>query len=184
MDDPRGQLTPYLLRDEQLLWAGRPDLGKHFTQADVFLVPFSLLWGGFAIFWMGGALAAGAPLPFALFGLPFVILGLYFIFGRFVVKARRKRHTAYGLTDRRALVAIGSRAMSETAVERQPIDQRRSRDGKHLDVVFGRPANSWLSGPNVANSGMEMFGQGSHALGFYDVPDVAGLESALRRLRR
>ncbi len=184
MDDPRQQLTPYLLVDEQLLWAGRPDPAKHFTQADLFLVPFSLLWGGFAIFWMGEALAAGAPLPFALFGLPFVVVGLYFIFGRFVVKARRKRHTAYGLTDRRAIVATGSRAMSETSVERQPIDQRRSRDGKHLDVVFGRPASGWFAGPNHANTGMEMFGQGSHALGFYDVSDVAGLEGALRQLRR
>ncbi len=45
---------------------------------------------------MTTALIQEAPLPFALFGLPFVALGLYLIFGRFVVKARRKRQTVYG----------------------------------------------------------------------------------------
>ncbi len=91
MDEVRRQLAPYLLADEHLLWYGRPDPAKHFTGSDVFLVPFSLMWGGFAIFWMGAALVGGAPVPFALFGLPFVVVGLYFIFGRFLVKARRKR---------------------------------------------------------------------------------------------
>ena len=183
MDEVRRQLVPYLLADEHLLWTGRPDPTKHLTGSDVFLVPFSLLWGGFAIFWTGTALTGGAPLPFVLFGVPFVALGLYFIFGRFVVKARRKRDTAYGLTEGRALVAVGSRALAEAPVERQPIDQRLSRDRKHLSVIFGRPATGWLVGPNYANTGMEFLGHGSHQLGFFDVTDVAGLEAALRRLR-
>jgi hypothetical protein len=84
VEDVRRQLAPYLLPDETLLWTGRPDPAKHFGASDVFLVPFSLLWAGFAIFWLIAALVAGAPVPFALFGLPFVALGLYFIFGRFV----------------------------------------------------------------------------------------------------
>lgn len=184
MDEARRQLAPYLLPDEHLLWAGRPDPAKHFTGSDVFLIPFSLLWGGFAVFWMGAALVAGAPVPFALFGLPFVIMGLYFIAGRFFVKARRKRQTAYGLTERRALVAVGTGSLTEAPVERQPIEQRRSRDGQHLSVLFGRPATGWLSGPSYANTGMEFFGQGSHPVGFHDVKDVAGLEAALRQVRR
>jgi len=184
MDEARRQLAPYLLPDEHLLWIGRPDPAKRFTGSDIFLVPFSLLWGGFMIFWMGAVLVKGAPAPFALFGLPFVVFGLYLIFGRFMVKARRKRQTAYGLTERRALVAVGSGSLSEAPVERQPIEQRRSRDGQHLSVIFGRPATGWSSGPSYANTGMEFFGQGSHPIGFYDVADVSGLETALRRVRR
>ena len=184
MDDLRRQLAPYLLVDEHLLWTGRPDPGKHFTGSDVFLVPFSILWGGFAIFWMGAALSEGAPLPFVLFGLPFVVVGLYFIFGRFLIKARRKRQTAYGLTERRALIAVGSGALSEAPVERQPIDQRLSRDKKHLSVIFGRSATGWMSGPSYANTGMDFFGQGNQPVGFFDVADVEGLQAALRRLRR
>jgi hypothetical protein len=184
MDEVRRQLAPYLLADEHLLWCGRPDPAKHFTGSDVFLVPFSLMWGGFAIFWMGAAVLGGAPVPFALFGLPFVVMGLYFIFGRFLIKARRKRETAYGLTERRVLVAVGQGALTEAPLGRQPIDQRLSRDRKHMSVLFGPSATGWLSGPSYANTGLEFFQQGSHPVGFFDVADVAGLEAALRRVRR
>lgn len=184
VDDVRGQLTPYLLSDEVLLWTGRPDPTKHLSRIDIFMVPFSLMWGGFAIFWESGVLVSGAPVLFALFGLPFVGIGLYFIFGRFIVKARRKRQTAYGLTDHRALVALGAGALSETPVQHQPIDQRRSRDGKHLTVTFGRPASGSFAGSSFANTGMEFFDRGNLPLAFYDVPDVVGLESALRRVGR
>lgn len=182
MDDARRQVAPYVRPDETLLWTGRPDPAKHLTGGDLFLIPFSLLWTGFAIFWMGAALAGGAPLPFALFGLPFVALGLYLVFGRFVVKARRKRQTAYGLTTRRALVAVGAGTLSEAPVQHQPVDRRRSRNGRHLSVTFGRPASGWASGPNYANTGMEIFDRGGSALGFYDVTDIKGLEGALSRV--
>lgn len=184
MEDARRQLTPYLLTDEQLLWAGRPDPAKHFASSDVFLVPFSVLWGGFAVFWMVSALRDGAPVPFALFGLPFVAIGLYFIFGRFVYKANRKRQTVYGLTERRALVVVGAASLSEAPLTRTPIEQRRSRDGRHLTVTFGRSDRGWSAGPSYANTGMEFFDRGRGPLGFYDVPDVKGLDSALRGVAR
>lgn len=184
MDEVRRQLTPYLLPDEHLLWCGRPDTAKHFNGSDVFLVPFSVLWGGFAVFWMGAAVADGAPVPFVLFGLPFVVLGLYLIFGRFVVKARRKRQTAYGLTERRVLVAVGQVALTEAPLERQPIDQRLSRDRKHMNVIFGRSASGWLSEPSYANTGLEFLQQRTHPVGFFDVSDTGGLDAALRRVRR
>jgi hypothetical protein len=184
VDDVEGQLAPYLLTDEVLLWTGRPDPAKHLSRADIFMVPFSIMWGGFSIFWETGVLASSAPFPFALFGVPFVGLGLYLIFGRFFVKARRKRQTVYGLTDHRALVALGAGALSETPVEHQPIDQRRSRDGRHVTVTFGRPANGRSNGPSYANTGVEFLDNGNSPLGFYDVRDVVGLESAVQRVRR
>jgi len=42
-------------------------------------------------------------------------------------------------------------------------------------------ARCWTS---YANSGMDFFGHGYGPLGRYDAPDVAGLETALRRARR
>lgn len=167
-----------------LVWVGRPDPAKHFGPSDVFLVPFSLLWGGFAIFWETTALAQGAPLPFALFGLFFVAVGLYFIGGRFIAKAIRKRQTFYGLTPDRALVAVGSASFSEAPLRQTPVEHRRSRDGRHLTVTFGRTADGRFAGPSYANTGMEFFGRGSAPVGLYDVLDVSGLATALRSQRR
>jgi hypothetical protein len=183
VDDVRGQLMPYLLDGEVLLWTGRPDPAKHLSPSDRYMVPFSLMWGGFAIFWEAVVLASGAPLVMPIFGLFFVTLGLYFIAGRFFMKARRKRQMVYGLTDRRALVArVG--ALSEAPVQHEPIDQRRSRDGRHLTVTFGKPATGRSAAGIYANTGMDFFGQGGSPLGFYDVSDVVGLEGALRRIPR
>jgi hypothetical protein len=187
MDDVQGRLEPYLLSDEVLLWTGRPDPTKHFSRTDLLLVPFSIVWGGFAIMWESSALTSKDPFPFALFGTIFVGIGLYFIVGRFFVKAWQKRQTVYGLTNHRALVAGGAGALSETPVEHQPMDQRQSRDGKHLTVTFGRAVNGRSSGLNPANTGMEIFDRGNSGnwpLGFYDVRDVVGLESALLRISR
>lgn len=89
---------------ERLLWSGRPAQGLLFTLHDLFLVPFSILWCGFAIFWETSVMAANAPLLFKLWGVPFVLVGLYFVFGRFLVDAWLRSGTIYGVTDRRVLI--------------------------------------------------------------------------------
>src|SRR5213078_3004984 len=73
---PFEEVQPYLRPQEQLLWAGRPDPRLLFSSSDVFMVPFSLMWGGFAIFWEAGVLGSDAPLFFRLWGIPFVLIGL------------------------------------------------------------------------------------------------------------
>ena len=111
-DDPAIELSSRLQADEKLLWSGRPLGGFRFQSADLLLVPFSLMWGGFAIFWEWSVVShvgadRGPPLFFALWGIPFVLVGLYLIVGRFFVDARRRESTIYGLTNRRALIISG-----------------------------------------------------------------------------
>ena len=99
-----------LLPHERVLWTGQPKQGLVLSALDTFLIPFSLLWGGFAIFWNIGVWTfpetqEGVDWFFRLFGLPFLVVGLYLIFGRFIHDASIRRHIAYAVTDQRVLVS-------------------------------------------------------------------------------
>lgn len=111
---------PLLIRDERILWTGQPEPSVNFTSADLFFVPFSLLWFGFIIFWESMVLfispaPAGINIPFALFGIPFLLIGLYITFGRFIYKRWKKRRTFYAVTSKRIMI------ITRTSVQRSQI---------------------------------------------------------------
>lgn len=129
-------LRPYLLPGERLVWTGQPMTGLRFTAYDVFLIPFSLVWTGIV------ALASGASLVgsmrgetmFPLSVVPFFMLavGLYFVAGRFFVDAWVRGRTAYGLTDRRAVVlrrAFGDKLMAQRLNGEVRISRQRGARG-------------------------------------------------------
>jgi len=101
------ELQQHLDSNEKLIWSGQPKKGVIFRTADIFLIPFSLLWCGFAIFWFTTALRSGAPFIFAMFGIPFVVVGLIFVFGRFIIDAKMREKTVYGLTADRIIIKAG-----------------------------------------------------------------------------
>lgn len=100
----RSRLSP----GEQVLWHGQPRQGIVFRASDALMIPFSLFWGGFAIYWEWLALRMDAPWFFKLWGIPFVLFGLYIIVGRFFWDARQRQRTHYALTGERAIIAIES----------------------------------------------------------------------------
>jgi hypothetical protein len=110
------QLRIELASGECLLWSGMPRQGMLLRGSDAFAIPFSLVWGGFAIFWESSVWVRGAPLLFILWGIPFVVIGLYIIFGRFMVDSLIRSRTYYGVTDQHILIVSGFRSRHVTSL--------------------------------------------------------------------
>jgi hypothetical protein len=93
-----------LLKGEKIIWCGQPARGLLFTSRDWMLIPFSLVWGGFAVFWEKSVLDTNAPNVMKLWGVPFVLIGLYLVAGRFLLDAWIRRGMYYAVTDKRVLI--------------------------------------------------------------------------------
>ena len=128
---------PYLLSGERILWFGQPKQGLALSSKDALLIPFSLMWGGFAIFWNamvwlapfdGGA--EGSPdWFFKLWGLPFLVIGLYLIVGRFFHDAYFRKKIFYAVTDQRILTLRRSIFISLDIRRLPRLELSEHRDG-------------------------------------------------------
>jgi hypothetical protein len=145
----------------------------------VYLIPFSLLWGGFAIFWEASVIASNAPLFFELWGVPFVLVGLYLIFGRFLYSAWERRHTWYGVTNQRILIlttTFGHRTQSFYFNTLPEIETTISASGRGT-LLFAPP--SLYRGYGWTFSG----GRRGRTPGFYDISDARQVFELISRQR-
>jgi hypothetical protein len=149
-----------LRSDERLLWKGRPIQGLRLRAVDWYLIPISILWGGFAIFWEFTALTIpkqdASAFFFPLFGVPFVLLGLYFIFGRFFVDARMRANTEYAVTTQRAIITtcLLSKSVKSLNLKSVP-DISFSESGSGIGTItFGQTSNPFYASRSFAWPGM------------------------------
>ncbi|WFU03800.1 PH domain-containing protein [Rhizobium sp. CB3171] len=168
----------YFLPGEKLLWLGQPKQGLMFNKKDLLQVPFSLLWGGFAIFWESSVIRQiNAPVVFRLWGVPFVLIGLYLIVGRFAVDAFVRARTQYAVSDQRIIILRDGwfSKILTVSLERLPaldLDQRGDGTGTisfgtDTQVGYGRFGGMGAWTPALSN--VPQF------LGVKDVRDVFNL---------
>lgn len=151
-----------LLPGESLQWTGSPNTSVIFHKEDWGAIPFSLMWGGFAIFWIllaTGTLGnvtrnpnEGSSWFGVIWGTPFVLIGQYLIWGRFVYAYWKKQRTFYALSNRRALILVrgwNGRTSSSAYFEGMTlIDKWVGSDGIG-SISFGAPfTGEWQWGKN------------------------------------
>lgn len=155
-------IQSYFLPREKLLWLGRPKQGLMFSKKDLLQVPFSLMWGGFAIFWESMAVRqVNAPFFFKLWGIPFVLIGLYLIIGRFALDAFVRARTQYAVSNQRILVLREgwfSKLLTMPLERLQTLDLDQSGDGtgtisfeNDVQIGYGRRGNIGAWTPALSN---------------------------------
>jgi hypothetical protein len=178
------QVVQALERGERVLWCGVPRQGLMLRAADMFLIPFSLLWGGFAIFWESSVwLIPNAPWFMRLWGIPFVLAGLYLILGRFFVDAKMRANTVYALTGERALIVSG--------IFRRQTKSLTLRNLPEVSVVQARDDSGTISFGSVPtfaafSGGMAGWPGSGRALPpqFEMIDDVAAVAAMVREAQR
>ncbi|GAV20043.1 hypothetical protein MMIC_P1004 [Mariprofundus micogutta] len=129
MYDHKAVVSAELDASETLLWSAQPRQGMFLRPSDSMMIPFSMLWGGFAIYWEFQVITGDAPLFFMLLGLPFVFIGLYLIIGRFFYDAKMREKTFYGITDKRVIILNGIRTKAVRSVAIEEITDMHVYEG-------------------------------------------------------
>lgn len=92
------------LKDEKILWQGKPFKVPTFNKSDIFMIPFTIIFGGsFILYSIISALVmfAGKDIMFALIGITFLLIGIYLLFLRFWYRKKRIKRQLYFVTNKR-----------------------------------------------------------------------------------
>ncbi len=180
------------------MWGGQPSNRVIFHKSDGLMIPFSLLWGGFAIFWEASVLgltfgnfSKAAPSFFGLWGIPFVVIGQYMIWGRFLYAAWLKPRTFYAVTDRRVIVVQKgfSRHVVSAFIDTLPSINQEQSGAEFGSVRFGAAPPVITSRRGTTGSMTPIAVNENEAPCFMDIPAadvraVYNMVSDLREQRR
>jgi hypothetical protein len=175
--DVANAFKPYLGAGETVRWAGMPKQGLTFRPYDLFLIPFSIMWGGFAIFWEMLVVSTDGPIFMKLWGVPFVLIGLYMLIGRFFYDSYVRKRTRYALTDRSALILGGINGDKLTTIDLAHLQELNLRGGSPRGtIIFGPDNNHFGAFRNRYEP--------PPAPEFFEIEDAAGVFAIIQQKRR
>jgi hypothetical protein len=176
------ELRTHLGANERLLWSGQPRQGIIFRPSDIYMIPFSLLWGGFAFFWEYNVIRMGAPWFFMLWGVPFVLVGAYMIIGRFFYDAQVRKRTHYALTNERVIILSGMFQRQQHSVNLKTIsDLTLTETNGNGTIGFG--AGTGLAA--VFGGFVGLPGSRAHmGPAFHDLPNAKAVYDQIRNAQR
>lgn len=161
---------PYISDSEFILWEGAPEKGLTFTSRDLVMIPFSLFWLAFALFWEFSAIRSTGSLFMVIWGLPFVGIGIYLLFGRFLQTIYLRNKTCYIITNKKLIIRTGSKVKIYRSADLPPMNIQHHRDGTGT-ILF------WEAG----------YGRGRRYGTFFSldhIADVVGAQNAISRMEQ
>jgi len=179
LDKFRNELNPR----ERIIWSGQPQQGLKLRPSDIFMIPFSIMWGGFAIFWEFGVTSGGAPFFFMLWGIPFVLVGLYMIFGRFFFDSVQRSKTYYALTNERAIIISGvfNQNTKSLDIKKLPEINISTKSNGSGTIIFGAShPMAWM----YSGSGFPNMGRYNIAPSFEMIDDAKTVYQHIKRLQK
>ena len=184
------KLQPELSSGETIYWAGMPNPSVIFHSDDWAAIPFSLFWGGFAIFWEAGVLGYWGNNPhhnpiswfMALWGVPFVVIGQYIIWGRFLVDAWLKRRTYYAVTNRRVLILLEGWKRKSRFYFLESIPEL-TREGDAIGTLWLGTKAPVFGARGSATQGFSRFSAGGPVPRLVDIDDAGSVYRLILDLR-
>jgi hypothetical protein len=186
-------LQSELLPEERIYWSGQPSRKVVFHFQDFLLIPFSILWLGFAVFWEGSVLGIFGshgetdlhpPISIfmALWGIPFICVGIYFFFGRFIYADIMKKWTVFAVTNQRVIAAIlpRKRVNSTAFLANLPMLEKRAGRNGVGTLRFAAPA---YAGRRSYPIGTQSMLQPGEIPVFFDIEDVDRVYRLVAELR-
>lgn len=174
-----GAWLDVLVNGERLLWSGRPAGGILLRQIEIVLIPSSLFWGGFAVFWNVSAWTMAGSGEFMLFGVPFLLMAAYITVGRFVHDVWLRRRTHYAVTNERVIVrrtGLGGTVRSLDLAALPVLELQEGTGGRGTIRFESRP---WFGG-----AGFDIWVPGlAAAAQFLRIPDARSVYALIRAQR-
>lgn len=158
---------------EKILWQGRPDDSFFVAPGQIILGTFSLLFAGFALFWMIMASQGGGL--FWTVGLIHFSIGLWITFKTFYGPTLRRRHTWYTLTDKRAFIA------TDIPFRGKKLKDYPVTPDSRLELEEGRLDTVWLAREKRDKAQNKPSGID---VGFERIPDGAEVYRLIRDIKR
>jgi hypothetical protein len=183
------KIQPELLPNEKIYWAAMPSRSIIFHSDDWTIIPFTLVWSGFFVFWEREAVDAWRKFPnssdafMVVWGIPFLCVGVYMLVGRFFHDAWLKRRTYYAATNRRVLIVQdGVFEKCKTKMVFLEAVPDINREGAARGTIWLGEKFPLLGGRRAKKRSMSRFSL-DYPLTLADIDDVRGVEQLIADLR-
>lgn len=176
-------INPYVSADEYILWKGKPEKGHYFTQADIFLVPFSIFWNVMVLKFLISAVIDGVPFFAYIFLIPFIMGGFFFLFGRFLAVSYINKRTLYVITNKKIIRRRRNKIDVIESINMPVMRVRVNKNGSGT-IRFGDEFYYTKSGNIRGGYSGDPWGIGSKLLSLDNVPNVAQVQKIIDQMDR